>query len=270
MGILETLFFFILGTIIGSFLNVLVLRLHTGLTLSGRSHCFSCSKTLSVSELIPLLSFLWGRGRCRSCGTRISFQYPLVELGTGLSFLFLAAALSPFQAINFVSYAVVFSLLIAIAVYDLRHGIIPNRFVYPLLLVASLVSFFDLSRGHIFPNAGFFEGVLAALLFFSCFAGLWFFSGGKLLGLGDGKLVSVFGLLLGFSYGLSAIVIAFWMGAFYGVFMLCAQKNFFPRSLSMLNSNHRRITMKSEVPFAPFLIAGFYIVFFTGLNLFLF
>lgn len=270
MGILETLFFFILGTLIGSFLNVLVLRLHTGMTLSGRSHCFSCSKTLSASELIPLLSFLWSRGRCRSCGTRISFQYPLVELGTGLSFLFLAAALPPFQWMVFVPYAVVFSLLIAITVYDIRHGIIPNRFVYPLLLVALLISFFGLSHGHIFPNTGLFEGVFAALLFFGCFAGLWLFSGGKLLGLGDGKLVSVLGLLLGFSYGLSAIVIAFWMGALYGVFILCAQKNFSPGSLSMLNSNHHRITMKSEVPFAPFLVAGFYVVFFTGLNLFLF
>ena len=80
---------FALGAIMGSFLNVLVLRLGTGLGIGKRSFCFSCSRQLSWYELIPLVSFALLRGKCASCKSAISFRYPLVELVTGLSFFFL-------------------------------------------------------------------------------------------------------------------------------------------------------------------------------------
>ncbi len=264
MMFLEYVFVFIFGTIIGSFLNVLVLRTHTGKTLSGRSACFSCGSTLSTIELFPILSFLFQKGRCRSCESRISFQYPFVEFLLGITFLGLWFMFSPSpltHLFNSILYALVFFYLIAIAVYDFRHGIIPNRFVYPLLGIASLVTF-------LFPqNAYFIEGIAAGSFFFLCFFALWFFSKGKLLGLGDAKLVSVFGLILGFPLGLSAIVLSFWIAALYALFLF--SKKYMPAFISTLNSKHPRITMKTEVPFAPFLISGFYIVFFTGFNLFL-
>src|SRR3989344_4445016 len=92
------LFVFSFGTIIGSFLNVLVLRLGTGEAIGrGRSRCFSCGKTLTWRELIPLVSFITQKGKCRSCGSRISWQYPIVEFITGLVFLLVALKLLHYQ-----------------------------------------------------------------------------------------------------------------------------------------------------------------------------
>src|SRR6185369_2783346 len=78
---------FIFGTIVGSFLNVLALRFNTGMGIRGRSKCMSCSKTLTWVELIPIVSFALQRGACRSCRTKISWQYPLVEFLAGALFV---------------------------------------------------------------------------------------------------------------------------------------------------------------------------------------
>jgi prepilin signal peptidase PulO-like enzyme (type II secretory pathway) len=78
--------FFVFGSIIGSFLNVLILRFNTGATFGGRSKCFSCGRELRWYDLVPILSFLFLRGRCRFCKSKISLQYPTVELITGLIF----------------------------------------------------------------------------------------------------------------------------------------------------------------------------------------
>src|SRR3989344_7889253 len=136
MTTLFTLSFFIFGTIIGSFLNVVVLRYGTK-SISGRSFCFSCGKTLRWFELIPLFSFLAQGGRCRNCKAHISLQYPLVEFVTGLVFVAVAwKNLQPttynLQLYSPLSWSVVgcqllvFSLLIALSVYDLKHKIIPD------------------------------------------------------------------------------------------------------------------------------------------------
>src|SRR5690242_17998674 len=84
--------FFILGTIIGSYINVVVLRYHTGRSsVTGRSLCFSCGKTLSWYELVPIFSFLFLNGKCLGCNSRISYQYPIVEFITGILFLGIAS-----------------------------------------------------------------------------------------------------------------------------------------------------------------------------------
>src|SRR3989344_7311171 len=126
--------FFTLGLIIGSFLNVVIYRLHTGKSLGGRSTCMSCSTTLSWYELIPVFSFLGLKGRCKNCSTKISIQYPLVELATGLIFASLFLKLQTF-GVSYVYYALMFSLLVVIAVYDLKHKIIPDKlsFIFGLL-----------------------------------------------------------------------------------------------------------------------------------------
>src|SRR3989344_2772978 len=81
-----TIIFFILGLIIGSFLNVVVFRFNTQRSFGGRSGCMTCQNKLSWSELVPLLSFFVLRGRCRNCKAKISIQYPIVELISGLVF----------------------------------------------------------------------------------------------------------------------------------------------------------------------------------------
>lgn len=128
---------FIFGTLVGSFLNVVILRYNTGKKLSGRSRCQSCARVLSWSELIPLFSFLFLRGRCNTCGSAISYQYPLVEILTGVVFL---SVFLQFQNILENIFAlIIFSTLIVIVVYDMRHKIIPNGLVYFLLSFLSFI-----------------------------------------------------------------------------------------------------------------------------------
>ena len=128
---IDLIIIFIFGTIIGSFLNVFVLRYNTGVSfVTGRSRCFSCSKDLHWYELIPLFSFLMLRGKCLKCKSKISYQYPLVEGLTGIIFVavFLVIGLAPILPL----YLIVASLLIAMSVYDFQHKIIPDGMVYTL------------------------------------------------------------------------------------------------------------------------------------------
>src|SRR3989344_4234135 len=112
MTIFVTTFFFVFGAIIGSFLNVIILRYNTGLSqknsigFSGRSHCFSCGKNIKWYDLVPVLSFLFLKGRCRHCKSKISIQYPLVEFITGILFLatFLKFFSSGFSELSIIYY----------------------------------------------------------------------------------------------------------------------------------------------------------------------
>ena len=121
---------FFFGVIIGSFLNVYIYRFHTGKSLAGHSHCFSCRTPLRFYELFPLLSYVGLRGKCRTCGAHIPSRYFWVELASGLLFSAVVFSISNvyFWPVSFVIMAV----LIVVAVYDLYHFVIPSEFVYVL------------------------------------------------------------------------------------------------------------------------------------------
>lgn len=223
--------------------------------------CMSCRNQLAWFELIPVFSFIGLRGRCRNCKTKISIQYPLVEIIIGIIF---AAFFLKFQNIFFIStygfaityayYALFSSLLVVVAVYDLKHKIIPDI----LSFVLAIVSFVGL---FIFDNSGslpyfhmpslveFLSGPIIA----APFALLWLVSSGKWMGLGDAKLVISLGWFAGLSIAISGIVIAFWVGALVGLFLMIVFKKY---------------GMKSEIPFAPYLIFGVLLAFFLNLHLF--
>ncbi|MFA6476549.1 MAG: prepilin peptidase [Candidatus Paceibacterota bacterium] len=245
--------FFLLGLIIGSFLNVVIYRYNTGRTLSGRSGCLSCGKKLHWYELFPVLSFVIQGGRCRGCRSRVSWQYPLVELITGLLFfvVFLRVGFSP---ILLPLYLTMSCLLVVITVYDLRHKIIPDGFVFTFIflgLIKVLVS------GDIL--LGIIGGVSTSLpLFF-----LWAISRGKWLGFGDVKLALGVGLILGWPLGLSALILSFWIGAVVGLFLIAWGK-------TQLWRKGKSYTMRSEIPFAPFIILGFWLVFLSSINVLFF
>ena len=259
MALILTIFFFIFGIIIGSFLNVVILRFNTGKTLGGRSICFSCSRTLSWYELIPLFSFLAQAGKCRGCKSKISIQYPLVEILMGfifaaifikLQFLFWVASLNFFITFGYI--AILFSLLMVIAVYDLRHKIIPDilSFVFGLLAFIGMFLFtgayFQL---HLPSLANFLAGPVMAFPFAFC----WLISRGRWMGLGDAKLALGLGWFLGFSLGISALVLSFWIGAVIGILLLVFSK---------------RHGLKTEIPFAPFLVIGTLLTFLFQINFF--
>jgi leader peptidase (prepilin peptidase)/N-methyltransferase len=129
---------FLFGAVIGSFLNVVILRHNSSQSiLKGGSRCFLCGKKLRWHELVPILSFVIQKGKCRGCGSKNSIQYPLIEITTGL--LYLLIFNFQFSIFNEFSMDLIFntiylwlltSLLIVIAVYDLRHMIIPNKIVW--------------------------------------------------------------------------------------------------------------------------------------------
>lgn len=248
MLIIYTLFIFLLGLGIGSFLNVLVLRLGTGRgVVATRSHCFACGKTLAWYELIPLVSFLIQKGRCRKCGSRISWQYPVVELLTGMLFVtiasktFLSYSVESFNLVEFFTlnsmplltfayWVVIFSILLAISIYDVRHMIIPNQFVYTFIALA-----------FIFPiEVGFQYRVLSGVGAFAFFAFLWLVSRGRWMGFGDAKLALGIGFLLGPVNTALAVVLSFWFGTLIAIPLLVLGKK----------------GRKSHIPFAPFLVIG--------------
>lgn len=254
-----TIIFFVFGLVIGSFLNVVIFRYNTHRSFGGRSGCMTCQKKLSWYELIPVFSFLFLKGRCKGCRARISIQYPIVEFITGIIFALLFLKFQNvffFDTVGFTIayayYAVIFSLLLVIAVYDLKHKIIPDTLALVLGILSFLGLFFFVNFNfypHLPSLFQFSSGILIALPF----ALMWLLSKGKWMGLGDAKLALSFGWLLGFSYALSGLVLAFWSGAIVGLLLVA------------LSKSHG---LKSEIPFAPFLVLGVILTFLFGWQIF--
>jgi leader peptidase (prepilin peptidase)/N-methyltransferase len=246
----DSLLIFVLGLIFGSFLNVVIYRYNTGSAswriVGGRSQCLSCGKLLRWYELIPVFSFLFQQGRCSGCGSKISWQYPLVELLTGLSFLLVWQL--PLPLVSKSVYLLIVLLLVVIAAYDFRHLIIPDAFVY---------SFIILALAHAIWLGDFLSYFLTGLGLAAFFWILWLVSRGRWLGFADGKLALGIGFLLGPALGVSAVVLAFWIGAVAGVALII---------VSRLSARYGYVTMKSELPFAPFLILGLALTIFLNLN----
>jgi len=252
---------FFTGTIIGSFLNVYIYRFHTGKSLSGSSHCMSCGNNLKWYELVPLLSWIMLRGRCSSCGCNITPRYFLVELLTGV--LFGLTLLITLDVAEIIIMWYILSTLVAITVYDLYHFIIPDRLT-AYLTGSSIILFLyqNLFLNNSLDNA--LPTLAAAALGSLFFYILWFVSRGRWLGFGDVKLALPLGILVGPGLVFSFVVLAFWVGAGISILLIIAN-NFFGGK-NRLHIKSKALTMKSEVPFAPFLIASSLIIIFTNFN----
>ncbi|MBI2618262.1 prepilin peptidase [Candidatus Kaiserbacteria bacterium] len=251
---------FIFGLLVGSFLNVYVLRYNTGKGLRGRSCCLSCGETLSAGELVPLFSFLFLRGRCIHCKSRISLQYPIVELVSGL--VFLGVFLTARSPSEFIFMSVIFSLLLGISMYDMLHGIIPNRLVFAFIALSLAALFVDVLNGT-FRTPSIVDALSGPLVALP----LWFLfavSKGKWIGLGDAKLALGIGWLFGMLSGFTVLVFSFWIGALVSLSLMGLKRLL---RTAKLNLRLKRFTMKSEIPFAPFLAASALLVYFLDLNI---
>lgn len=235
------------GLILGSFISAWVFRLHTGRSIvRGRSTCMACETTVSWFDLIPVASFIILRGRCRSCATSISRQDPLVEVIVGALFALTYILFGFTLESALIAVAAVF--LVALSVYDMRHTIIPDRFVYPFVFLGLIMALFS-SASISYILAGIGSGLFFALL--------WFFSGGRWMGFGDAKLALGIGLFLGPALGVSAIMVAFWSGALVSLGLLAIKR-----------MGTQEFSLKSQIPFAPFLVFGFFFALFTGISFF--
>lgn len=257
MDFLIYLAIFVLGSIIGSFLNVVIYRYNTGWSIvSGRSRCMSCGHELAWYELLPVFSFIFLGGRCLNCRSKISWQYITVELLTAslfcLSFWHWGGLLNFGQVIF--SW-IMLALLVVIGVYDWRHKIIPDHFVYTLMILGFLYQVF---QAWVWPmDITFFNAVLSGAYVTLPLAFIWLISRGRWMGFGDVKLVLGLGWWVGLGLGFYGLVWSFWIGAIFGVLAMAFG----------LTKFGKRITMKQEIPFAPFLIIGFMLVYFTGIGI---
>jgi prepilin signal peptidase PulO-like enzyme (type II secretory pathway) len=244
------LIIFIFGLITGSFLNSIIYRLQTGESfLFKRSYCPNCKHQLSWQDLIPLFSFLALRGKCRYCQKSISLQYPLVELATGILFVLVLnyeSGIMNYGLFNLENIlASLFMILascflIIIFVYDLKHYIIPDKIIYPAIAIALL---YNLLYSYFIINT-----IYAAFGAAAFFLVIVLISRGKWMGVGDIKLAFFMGLFLGWPNILAALFLAFFIGAIIGVGLIAS----------------RRKTLKSAVPFGPFLVVGTFIALFWG------
>ena len=262
MEILILIFIFLLGTIIGSFLNVIIYRLNTGKSIVyGHSICMTCGKSLRWYELIPVFSFLVQSGKCRRCKSSISLQYPLVELGTGAIFSLTAYHFLSLTLISYWSFVffitlflLIFSIFIVIIFYDIRHKIIPDVLVYSFITISFLSLFVSSQSGLLSLSLPSLWNILSGPILAIPFAFLWFISKGKWMGFGDVKLILGIGWMFPLSSAISSIIISFWIGAIAGLFIMFFSK--------------KKIKMTTEIPFAPFLILGALIVFFFNIDIY--
>lgn len=242
--------FFILGLIIGSFLNVVVYRLRVAESISrGRSRCPRCKKTISWYDNIPLLSFILLRFRCRYCRAKISFQYPLVEFGAGV--LFALAGWKFFNVNDFSTwtttlyYLGILGFLGVIFIYDFLYMEVPDIVLWPAVAwVIAFGLYFDWHQVDLgslgILGSQVYSGVLAAFAAFMFFFALVAASKEKWMGMGDAYLVILLGLIAGWPNILLALFLAFGLGAIFGLTLIALKKK----------------KMQSQIPFAPFLILG--------------
>lgn len=235
----------VVGLCLGSFVNALVWRTHEGLSIAhGRSMCPHCKHTLAAKDLVPVLSWLALRGKCRYCGKPVSAQYPLVELSTaGLfvaSYIWWPAGFSDPQKIIFALWLAILTGLVALAVYDLRWFLLPNRLIYPLSAIA-LVQVAAVIANDSQPATALLSAVLAVLIGGGIFYVLFQASKGKWIGGGDVKLGALLGLVVA-TPGRAILFIFF--GSLLGSLV----------SAPLMVRGHLKRT--SVIPFGPFLIIG--------------
>lgn len=222
---------FILGTVIGSFLNVCIYRLpRKESIISPPSHCPSCNESIAWYDNVPIFGWLMLKGKCRKCGNPISAEYPIVEFVTGLMFLltYLRYGLSPYLPL----FLILFSAFLVIAFIDFKHQIIPDMITLPGIAVGIAASF---ALNHITPKGSIIGLLVGGGLFFL----IALLSRGGMGG-GDIKLMAMIGTFVGWPGVAVTTMIGSTLGAIIGI------------ALMILGKKGR----KSQIPFGPFLVIG--------------
>ncbi|MFA7142007.1 MAG: prepilin peptidase [Candidatus Paceibacterota bacterium] len=255
---IEYILSFVLGLIIGSFINCIVYRVYNNKSFfKGRSECPKCGHKLEVLDLIPLISFLSLKGKCRYCNKEISKEYPLVELCTGFLFLgvsyflnasFLTQGFLTLDFLNLLFCFFITTCFILIFVFDYKWLIIPDGVTFTGIGVTLIYLFSNTFILNAMTLDELLVRVLTSFIVFLFFFALYFFSDKKAMGFGDVKLVILLGLLLGFPNIIPALFLAFALGAVIG----------------LLSMKFKKLGLKSEIPFGPFLVVGAFIALFFG------
>lgn len=239
------LIIFILGLLIGSFLNSVIYRLEDLKSIfKERSICPHCKKTLRWYDMIPLASFIIYAGRCRYCREKISIQYPLVELTTAVLFICI------YGYFGITLYSILLLLLscflIVIFVYDIYYMIIPDEMLWPAIIIVILSDCYIAILSQSFLPM--WNALLGALIAGSFIGLIVLLTRARGMGIGDIKLAFLIGLLIAYPQIILSLFLAFFIGSIIGIVLLAS----------------RRKKLKSAIAFAPYLIIGFYITIFWG------
>lgn len=242
MEIFYLILFFIYGIIFGSFFNVVGLRVPKKESIvSPPSHCTNCQRKLNALDLIPVISYVFLRGKCRRCGVKISPIYPLMEFITG-AFFMLAYWMLGFSA-ELIVALVFISLLIIITVSDIAYMLIPDKVLLPFGLVLLLLRFVS-------PLTPWWDSLLGAAVGFGVLLTIGILSKGGMGG-GDIKLFFVIGLVLGTIQVLLTLFIAALIGSVVGIIVLRVKGK----------------GRKTPIPFGPSIAMAALIVYFFGTEL---
>lgn len=237
------LIFFVIGLFFGSFLNVVIYRFPEMKDIFlGHSYCPKCKKNIPFYDLVPLFSYLMLGGKCRFCRKPISIQYLIIEFATG--FLFSLAYYILGFNLSLIFYLPIFMLLVLIFVYDLKYLEIPEIFSWLFLALAILAGLF----ANIYSIDRFLLGGLVGGGILGILVGI---SDERWMGSGDIKIGLGFGFLLGYPNALLFLFLSFIIGAVFGVLKILVKKG----------------KLKSQIPFAPFLIVSAIITLLFGQRL---
>jgi len=241
---IEIILIFILGLMVGSFSNVCIYRIPRNESIIyPASHCPNCYSKIKPVDNIPLLSYILIKGRCRNCKSKISIQYPIVELLTGLTYLiiYLIYGLS----IQSLIYIILSSALIIIAFIDLNEQIVPDVISLPGIVIGFILSFFVPYISFVNSALGVLVG--GGIILIIGLAGSVIFKK-EAMGGGDVKLAAMVGAFLGWRYIIISLFLGFFLGALAGIFLI----------LSKVKSR------EDVIPFGPFIVLGSFITLLWG------
>ena len=232
---------FLIGLAFGSFASVVIHRLHTkepGI-LTGRSKCPKCENKLKAIDLIPLISYVINKFKCRYCKHQISLLYPILELVMGVMF-FLTVALVGLESIpDLIFYLYITFVFVVLTFYDILFKEVPDEVSLP----AFVISFIYLAVTKAFGITDLLIGITIPILFFGT---LFFASKGRWLGGGDIRIGALMGALLAWPNILIGLFLGYFLGAIFSLFGLATGT----------------LGRKSQIPFAPFLLIGTYVAMF--------
>lgn len=243
----------LLGLLVGSFLNVCIYRLPDGKSIAfPPSHCMECNTRLKVPDLIPVFSYIFLKGRCRYCNTKISARYPLVEIMTAVAFLLLFNRLGAVP--EFIAAVFLISILIAVFFIDLDRMIIPDELVIAGLAGAAAATVIEaFTEIHFFWNLNWWDhliGLLAGsgILFIISLVGSLILRTDEAIGMGDVKILAPIGMFLGWRLCIFNLLLSVIIGGITGMILI------------IFRIKKRR----DAIPFGPFIVVATFITLLCG------
>lgn len=240
-------FIFILGLIIGSFLNVCIYRIPREESIVfPSSHCINCGTRIKWYDLFPVLSYIFLRGKCRHCGEKISIRYPIIETIVGILFLFIYIKYG--MSFEFIKYCFLVSFLIVIGMIDFDTMDVYFKTTISGIIIGAIFLFLEwcLYKKGIIYNFDFYSYVIAAAIGYGFIAGIILLTGG--MGWGDAEICLLCGIFLGTRLTIVTLFLSFIVGAISGIILILFKKK----------------TKKDYIPFGPSIAMAGIITIFVG------